>query len=109
MITENDIDSAVNFLHRKANSAAEARAQHDYLDDMGKVLLAKLASESGGKSEAEKQRLALTSDEYQTHLDGLREARERDHTFRNKRAAAIAKIDCWRTMQASRRGADRVG
>lgn len=109
MVTEQDIDAAVDFLHRKADAAAEARAQAEHLDEMRHVILSRIASQQNDGSEAERQRIARASQEYQEFLEGLKAAREKDYTFRNKRAAAQAKLDYWRSKEASRRGADRVG
>lgn len=108
MISEADIEKAVDFLRDKAGEAAEARAQAEHLDHMRKVMLARLASEQEG-SEAAKERLARCTPEYVEFLEGLKEARRRNYEFINHRIAATSKIDAWRTEQASHRSVDRVG
>lgn len=109
MITDEQVELAIDALLKQANKAAEARAHAEHLDDMRSVRLAQIASKQEGKSEAEKERHAKADPEYEEFLLGLKVAREKDHTFRNKRAAALALIDAWRSMSANRRGVDRVG
>ena len=109
MLTESDIQSAVDFLHHKAGEAAEARAQHEFLDGMTKTVLAGIASKSNESSQAARESWARQHPDFLVHLEGLKAAAAKDYEFRMKREAATAKLDAWRTQEASRRGADRAG
>lgn len=109
MISEADIEKAVDYLRDTAEPAGVARAQAEHLDEMRQVVLARIASRMNEGSETAKDRQARATVEYQEFLEGLRAAREADYTFRNHRASALAKIDAWRSQEASRRGVDRVG
>ena len=109
MITEHEAERAVRYLHEKAGEAARSRAGHEYLEGMTKVLKAKLSRESNGKTVGEREDYALAHDDYQRHLEEVRATAELNYEHQNKRKAATALLDGWRTQEASRRGADRAG
>lgn len=103
MISESHIEKALDYLRDTAEAAGEARAQAEHLDEMRHVILARIASKQNEKSEAAKDRLARSTQEYEDFLKGLKEARQRDYEFRNNRIAAQAKIEAWRSQQANYR------
>ena len=107
-ISPEKMDYAVNILADPEKRAAKARAAAEYLADMTKVVKAKLEAQSNEKSAAAKESYALGHDRYAEHLTHLKEAREEDYSCRERRAAAEAIIEIWRTEQSNQRAAERV-
>lgn len=109
MISEKKVERALEILIDVRAEGAKARAANEYLDDMGKVILAKLMMESNEKSAAAKEIYARAHPAYAEHLEQKRAVAETDYRFRDKKAAASAIIDCWRTEQSNARGAGKIG
>lgn len=103
MITDAHVQESVDYLMETARSAALARANRVVLEhglkrvkalEMQKVV-------GGGVSAAEAK--AYASDEYGLALDGLREAILDDEHHRALRDAHSARIEAWRTQEATKR------
>ena len=107
MIQDSDAERAVDFLRQSAEEAAQARANVAYLEAWLKVVRARQMAASDETSQSAKETEALCSSEYKEALDGYRVAVEQDSAFRFKREAAVARLDAWRTQQASIRGMTR--
>jgi hypothetical protein len=103
MIPDDDIEREVDWLATSARLCAKARAERLYLEEYTKVLRALLMAEHPQLKIAAQEREACKDDRYLTHLDGLREAIEKDEALRFRRAAAEAKLAAWQTMQATER------
>ena len=103
MISEADVERAVEFLRESAEKAAQARANRIYLESWVKVVLAQQMAEWADESLGAQERIARCSQEYQDALKGLREAVRDDEYHRFKRSAAEAMIDAFRTFEATRR------
>ena len=103
MISESDVERAVEFLRESAEKAAMARANRIYLESWVKVVLAQQMAEWTDESLGAQERIARCSQEYQDALKGLREAVREDEYHRFKRDAAAALIEAWRTLQANAR------
>lgn len=108
MISETDIEKAVDWLRNNAEPAAKARAERLALEEGRKSLKAILMKEHVTLALGAQEREAYADVRYKTHLEGLRQAVYEDERNRMLRGAAITKIDAWRTMESSRRGVDRV-
>ena len=104
MISEQQWETALQWLVDNAANAAGARANRMQLEKFEKVLLAKLRRESNGKTVSEREDFALTHGEYEAHLNGLREAVEADELYRWKKDSAQALNDAYRTQCANTRG-----
>lgn len=104
MITDDEIQKAVDWLRDNADEAAQARANRVVMEEGRKCVKAKLMKEHVKESIGAQEREAYADNRYQLHLDGLKEAVLEDERFRMLRAAADAKIEAWRTMQANQRG-----
>lgn len=102
-IPDQHVEAALDYLRDRNNEAAEARAQAEHLEHMRHVMLARITSKQDGKSHAERETAARATEEYEKFLEGLKAASFSDHMHRNKRAAAIALIDAWRTQQSNMR------
>lgn len=109
MISENDVEKAVDYLRSNALEAAQARANVRYLDAFLKTQKASLKLASNASSNAAAEDEALASPQYRDALQGYKEAVEKDALHMFKREAAIAMIDAWRSQSANARGEGRVG
>lgn len=103
MITDADIDKALEYLRDSAKPAAIARAQARTLEKYLGVVEAQQKAVHGSKSNAAAQDLARASPEYRTALEGWQEAVRRDSEYTMLREAASARLECWRTQQATAR------
>ncbi len=102
-----DIQKAVDWLINNADSASEARANRLQLEDFSKALLAQIAMDkqcefpdAAGNA---LERMALADSKYEAHLAGLKEARRLDERFKWLNAVAHAKIELFRTTEATKR------
>lgn len=109
-VTEKQVDRALEILTDVAKEAARARAAHEHHSDMDKVLLAQLALRAPDdlKSQAARETWARAHADYEQHLAIKRELAELDYTWRDRRAAASAIIEMWRTEQSNERASRRV-
>lgn len=109
MISEQDIERAFDWLVQNADKAAETRAARIYLEEGRKRLKAIIMSEHVNMPVSAQEREAYADDRYKVHLEGLREAIAADEKMKWLKDTAIAKIEAWRTLESSRRGAGKVG
>ena len=107
MITDEQVEAALDYLRDSAKSASVARAQAKTLEKYLGVVEAQQKSLHGGKSNAAAQDMARSSPEYKTVLEGWQEAVRRDSEFTMLREAASARIEAWRTQSSNAR-AERV-
>ncbi len=103
-----DPNEAVDFLIKNAAAYAKAKSQVTYLEEFRKSKKAILFSQAIGNTVADRQNQAYALPEYQELLKGLQAAVERAEELRWKLIAAQARIDCWRSQEASNRVMDRV-
>lgn len=108
MIDENDIEKALSWLVKNATPAAKARAERQYLEEYRKVIKAQLMKASGEETAAAQEREAYANEGYAKHLEALRIAVEDDERFRWLTTAAEAKIECWRSFEATRRAQEKI-
>lgn len=108
MIDESDIGKALDWLVKNATPAAQARANKVYLLEYRKSLKAILMSKSGETTEAGKEREAYSHPEYIKHLDALKTAVFEDERYSWLQTAAEAKINMWRSQEASRRTQEQI-
>ena len=102
-INENEIDLALAYLRDNAGAAAQARANRAYLEEYRKVLKAQIMQESPEMPVNAQERNAYADARYTTHLEALKIAIYEDEKHRFLLTAAEAKIDAWRTQQATER------
>ena len=102
-ITQEEVSKALQWLVDNAAKASEARATRLYLEDYTKVLKATLMAEHIEEGVTAQERFALSDNRYKIHLDGLRVAIAEDEKFRWLKDAANAKLEAYRTLEASTR------
>ncbi len=102
-ITEAEIEKALDYLRDNATAAAKARAERIYMEEYRKVVKAQIMGEHNEEANNAQERYAYADDRYTAHLDAMRTAIEKDERHRFLLTAAQAKIDAWRTQQATER------
>jgi hypothetical protein len=111
MITEQQVQWAMDILIDRESNAAKARAAHEHMSDLDKVVLAKLTNDAPDdmKSAAARETWARAHPQYEAHLEQKKVLAEMDYKARDRRSAASAIIEAWRTEQSNARMAGRVG
>lgn len=99
---------AINFMIKNASAYAQAKANVTYLEQYRKSKKAILFANAIGNTIADKEAYAYSHPEYLEVLDGLKLAVEEAERLRWMLVAAQARIDVWRSQEASNRGIDRA-
>lgn len=100
MISDTEIQRALDYLRDNAEEAAKARAERVYVEEYRKSLKAQLMKEADAKSVAAQEVEAYAHPRYLQHLEAIRQAVEADEKHRFMLSAAGAKIDAWRTEKS---------
>jgi hypothetical protein len=108
-----DIDpqAAVDYMVAKAGEYAQAEANKVYMEEMRKTIKAEQMIEAEGlghKTAAMQEREAYASPRYKTHLELLKIAVEERERLRWMLIAAQARIEVYRTQEASNRNIIRA-
>lgn len=105
-----DIDPllALDFIRDNATRLAQAKANRVYVEEFRKTLKARLMKSSGQEAIGAQEREAYAHDSYAQHLLALQAALEAEEALRWLMVAAQAKIDVWRSLNASNRAIDRA-
>ena len=98
MITQKDVEKALDFLRDSADEAAINRANRIYMEEFRKSLKAQLMSDNMDMAVNAQEREAYRNIEYITHLQAMKEAIFSDEKLRFLIDAAKAKISAWQTM-----------
>ena len=103
-----DPNKAVDFLLNKAPEYAKAKAQRVYIEQYRKSLKSILFLADGGKTIAEREAAAYAHADYLALLEGLKEAVEEEESLRWQMVAAEARIEVWRSQEATNRTVDKA-
>jgi len=103
-----DPNEAINFMIKNSEAYANAKAQVVYLTEYRKTVKAIGFQRSLKNTMAEKEADAYTTDEYTSCVEGLREAVAEAERLRWMLVAAQARVDCWRSMEASNRAVEKA-
>ena len=103
MITDKQVEDALDFLRDTAKPASVARAQAKTLEKYLGVVEAQQKVLGRGLSNAAAQDQARSSPEYKTALDAWEEAVRKDGEFTMLREAASSRIEAWRTQSSNLR------
>lgn len=106
LVSDKDVEDALAILSDETGGAA--RAAHEYMDALTKSVLADLVGQSNESSEAAKERWARSQAEFKDHLKKVGSFAKEAYRWRQRYAAAEAKIEIWRTQNANARAAERV-
>jgi hypothetical protein len=102
-----DPHEAIDYIIRNSKLYAQAKANVTYLTEFRKTKKALCFQNSMKTTMAEKEADAYANPEYKKVLDGLKKAVEEAETLRWMLIAAQARIEVWRSQEASNRVVDR--
>ena len=104
MITENQVQQALDWMIKNEDALAAAKAAYHDLDRFSKTIKAELMSKiSSNMSVAARETEALANEEYKTHLDNLRIAEEQYLKLEYKMDHNKLICQLWQTISANKR------
>lgn len=106
LVNDKDVEAALEILSDETGAAA--RAAHEYMDALTKSVLADLMSQSNETSVSARENWARTQPEFKEHLEKVGRFAKDAYRWRQRYAAAEAKIEIWRTQNANARAMERV-
>ncbi len=106
-ISDEQIEEAFQVLHGQAH--AKARAAYEYAEKRLKVAFAKARQAAEGKTVDARDDAAQTSESYQAALKAFHLIAESYYSERDRRDAASAVVEAWRTQQSDLRAMGKVG
>jgi 16S rRNA G966 N2-methylase RsmD len=109
MITDDQVEKALDYLRDNGELAAVAKAQRIYMEEFRKVVKADIMKQHLDKAVNAQEREAYSDPGYKQQLITMRDAIENDERHRWMMVSAQAKIEAWRTQQANRRGEAKLG
>ena len=109
-MTEQDISpfKALDFIRDNAQAYAEAKAHVIYMTEYRKTVKATLMASSSEKTESAKETFAYSHPDYKLHLAALAQAVNECETLRWLMVAAEAKIEVWKSLEATARAEGRA-
>ena len=111
-MSDKSINDAVDFLYTHGAKFAEAKAHRVYLEEFRKsqkaILMKAALADGRAKSSAAAEMEAYADEEYTELLRGLEAATESEEKLRWGLVSAQARIDVWRSLEASNRRMDRA-
>lgn len=103
-----DPNIAVDFIIKKAGEFAKAKAQRVYLEEYRKSKKALLMAACDAPAANAREQYAYAHTEYVELLRGLQAAVEVEEELRWQLVAAQARVEVWRSQEASNRNQDRA-
>lgn len=94
---------ALDYIRDNSQKYAMAKAYVTYMMEYRKSLKAILMRECTDKTESAKESYAYSHPDYQTHLKALQQAVQEAEHLRWWMVGAEAKIEVWRSLEASNR------
>lgn len=109
MITDEQVDKALDYLRTNAPLAAQARANKIYMEEYRKTIKADLMVRCVNMTQGDKDAYSYSHQNYKDHLVALKQAVYQDELNRWGMVAATSTIEAWRTQNANRRGEGKIG
>ena len=108
-VSEREVNpnEAIDYIIRHAPKFAKAKAERIYIEEYRKSLKAILMKRSLESAIGAQEREAYAHQEYIELLEGLRDAVEVEEKLRWDMIAAQARVEVWRSQEASNRQQDR--
>ena len=110
-MSQKEINDAVDYLYTHGQKYAQAKANLTYMEEYRKTLKAKLMKEAmanGARSAATAEMEAYSDKAYVKHLEAIKQAVEAAEGYRWGLISAQARVDVWRSLEASNRVVDRA-
>jgi len=98
-----DPNKAIDFIFENGKKFAKAKAERIYLEEYRKSLKAILMKRSLESTIGAQEREAYAHDEYLQLLMGIRAAVEAEEELRWSLVAAQARVEVWRSQEATNR------
>lgn len=108
MISDEQIESALAYLARNVEPAAEARANKIFMVEGRKVKKAQLMGKCNEQAVGAQERYAYSHPDYLAHLEEMKAAIYEDAKHEFRRDAYNATIEAYRTQQANIRAATKI-
>jgi hypothetical protein len=108
IITDDDVEKALDYLRTNAPKAAQARANKIYMEEYRKTIKAQQMALNVSQPAYAQEREAYKSKSYTEHLVALKDAVYQDELNRWGMVAATSTIEAWRTQNANRRGEGKL-
>jgi hypothetical protein len=111
MITDQQIEKAIDWMRDNAEKLSQAKANRIYLEEFRKskkAMLMKEAEIEGHKTSSAQEREAYANEEYVELLRGLKTAVEDEEKLKWMMTAAELKTEIWRTQSANARAEGRA-
>lgn len=108
MISDEDIEKALDYLRDQADVAAKAIAESWYMQDYRKVVKAEEMGKSNVEAVNAQERFAYSTDAYKEHIVATMTAIEKAEKAKFLIKAAEAKIEAWRTQQSNQRAMGKI-
>ena len=103
MDREIDPNKAVDFIRDNGKHYAAAKAERIYMEEFRKSLKAMLMKQSMETAVNAQEREAYSHPDYVAHLKALRDAVKIEEKLRWEMVAAQARVEVWRSQEASNR------
>jgi hypothetical protein len=103
-----DPNEAVDYIFKNGKKFAKAKAERIYLEEYRKSLKAILMKRSVENAIGAQERDAYAHDEYLSLLQGLKAAVEVEEELRWALIAAQARVEIWRSQEATNRVEGKV-
>ena len=103
-----DPNEAVDYIFKNVKKIAKAKAERIYLEEYRKSLKAILMKRSVENAIGAQERDAYAHDEYLALLQGLKAAVEVEEELRWALIAAQARVEIWRSQEATNRVEGKV-
>lgn len=103
MITDDDVEKAVDWITANARKAAQARAEYEYLEEYRRVVRGQIMREHDDKPVGKAEAIAYADPRYTSHLAALKIATEAHEYQRWMLTAAETKVSAWQTQQRAMR------
>tara|TARA_R110000822_G_scaffold18041_1_gene59919 strand:+ start:19285 stop:19608 length:324 start_codon:yes stop_codon:yes gene_type:complete len=103
-----DPNEAVDYIFKNGKKFAKAKAERIYLEEYRKSLKAILMKRSVENAIGAQERDAYAHDEYLALLQGLKAAVEVEEELRWALIAAQARVEIWRSQEATNRVEGKV-
>jgi hypothetical protein len=106
-----DPNQAIDYIIAKSGEYAQARAERIYMEELRKTIkaeLCKTALHHGFEAVNAQEREAYSDPNYRKHLMAIKQAVEAEEKLRWMLIAAQARIECWRSQEASSRAEGRA-
>lgn len=103
MITDEQVEAAVDYLRDNARKVAVAKGQSQYMDDFTKVVRAKIMRENPDKPLGVQEAIANSDQRFDSHIKAKATSIEEYEYLRWMMEAAQAKISVYQTQSANNR------